>query len=46
LYEGTARRYERRGQAGRAQTERLQAAAARGRIIDAEAQRRRADRDP
>jgi GAF domain-containing protein len=46
LHEGAARRYERRGQAGRAQTERLQAAAARGRIIDAEAQRRRADRDP
>lgn len=34
---------QRRGQAGRAQTERLQAAAARGRIIDAEADRRRAD---
>jgi hypothetical protein len=46
LHEGAARRYERRGQAGRAQTERLQAAAARGRIIDAEAERRRADRDP
>ena len=43
LHEGAARQYERRGQAGRAQTERLQAAAARGRIIDAEAERRRAD---
>jgi hypothetical protein len=46
LHEGAARRYERGGQAGRAQTERLQAAAARGRIIDAEAERRRADRGP
>jgi hypothetical protein len=46
LHEGAARRYERRGQAGRAQTERLQAAAARGRIIDAEAERRRADQQP
>jgi hypothetical protein len=47
LHEGAARRYERRGQAGRAHTERLQAAAARGRIIDAEeAQRRHADRAP
>jgi hypothetical protein len=46
LHEGAARRYQRRGQAGRAQTERLQAAAARGRIIDAEAERRRADRAP
>lgn len=45
-HEGAARRYERRGQAGRAQTERLQAAAARGRIIDAEAERRRADQKP
>jgi hypothetical protein len=45
-HEGAARRYERRGQAGRAQTERLQAAAARGRIIDAEAERRRADQQP
>jgi ANTAR domain-containing protein len=44
LHEGAARRYERRGQAGRAQTERLQAAAARGRILDAEAEQRRADR--
>jgi hypothetical protein len=44
LHEGEARRYERRGQPGRAQTERLQAAAARGRILDAEAERRRADR--
>jgi hypothetical protein len=44
LHEGAARRYDRHGQAGRAQTERLQAAAARGRIIDAEAERRRADR--
>ena len=46
FHEGAARRYERGGQAGRAQTERLQAAAARGRIIDAEAERRRADRGP
>jgi hypothetical protein len=46
LHEDAARRYQRRGQAGRAQTERLQAAAARGRIIDAEAERRRADRQP
>ena len=46
LHEGQARRYERRGQPGRAQTERLQAAAARGRIIDAEAERRRADKAP
>jgi ANTAR domain len=46
LHEGKARRYDRRGQPGRAQTERLQAAAARGRIIDAEAERRRADRQP
>jgi ANTAR domain len=46
LHEDAARRYERRGQAGRAQTERLQAAAARGRIIDAEAERRRADQEP
>jgi ANTAR domain len=44
LHEGAARGYERRGQPGRAQTERLQAAAARGRIIDAEAEQRRADR--
>jgi GAF domain-containing protein len=44
LHEDAARRYERRGQAGRAQTERLQAAAARGRITDAEAERHRADR--
>jgi GAF domain-containing protein len=43
LHEGAARRYERGGQAGRAQTERLQAAAARGRITDAEAERHRAD---
>jgi hypothetical protein len=42
-HEGAARRYQRLGEAGRAQTERLQAAAARGRIIDAEAERRRAD---
>ena len=42
-HQGAARGYERRGQAGRAQTERLQAAAARGRIIDAEAERWRAD---
>ena len=46
LHEDAARRYQRRGQAGRAQTERLQAAAARGRIIDAEAERRRADNAP
>jgi hypothetical protein len=45
-HEGEAQRYERRGQAGRAQTERLQAAAARGRILDAEAEQRRADREP
>jgi GAF domain-containing protein len=43
LHEGAARQYERRDQPGRAQTERLQAAAARGRIIDAEAERCRAD---
>jgi hypothetical protein len=43
LHESAARRYQRLGEAGRAQTERLQAAAARGRIIDAEAERRRAD---
>jgi ANTAR domain len=46
LHEDAARRYERRGQPVRAQTERLQAAAARGRIIDAEAEQRRADRQP
>jgi hypothetical protein len=46
LHEGAARGYDRRGQAGRAQTERLRAAAARGRILDAEAERRRADQDP
>jgi hypothetical protein len=46
LHEGAARQYERRGQPGRAQTERLQAAAARGRIIDAKAEQRRADRQP
>jgi hypothetical protein len=46
LHEDAARRYERRGHPGRAQTERLQAAAARGRIIDAEAEQRRADRAP
>ena len=46
LHEGAARRYERRGQPGRAQTERLQAAAARGRILDAEAEQHRADRQP
>jgi ANTAR domain len=46
LHEGEARRYERGGQPGRAQTERLQAAAARGRIIDAEAEQRRADQQP
>jgi putative methionine-R-sulfoxide reductase with GAF domain len=43
VHEGAARRYERDGQVGRAQTERLQAAAARGRITDAEAERHRAD---
>jgi putative methionine-R-sulfoxide reductase with GAF domain len=46
LHEGAAQRYQRRGDAGRAQTERLQAAAARGRIIDAEAEQRRADEEP
>jgi hypothetical protein len=46
LHEGAARRYQRRGQPGRAQTERLQAAAARGRITDAETERRRADNAP
>ena len=46
LHEGAARQHERRGQAGRARTEHLQAAAARGRIIDAEAERRRADQQP
>jgi ANTAR domain len=46
LHEGKALRFERRGQPGRGQTERLQAAAARGRIIDAEAERRRADNAP
>jgi GAF domain-containing protein len=46
LHEGKARRYERRGQPGRAQTEHLQAAASRGRIIDAEAEQRRADPAP
>lgn len=46
LHESAARRYEQRGHPGRAQTERLQAAAARGRIIDAEAERRRADQQP
>jgi GAF domain-containing protein len=46
LHEAAARRYERRGQADPARTERLQAAAARGRIIDAEAERRRADQAP
>jgi ANTAR domain len=45
LHEGAARRYEQRGQPGRAQTERLQAAAARGRIVDAEAERCRAGRE-
>jgi GAF domain-containing protein len=46
LHEGAAQRYQRRGDAGRAQTERLQAAAARGRITDAEAEQRRADQEP
>jgi hypothetical protein len=45
-HEGAAQQYERGGQAGRAQTERLQAAAARGRILDAEAEQGRADREP
>jgi hypothetical protein len=45
LHEGAAQRYERRGDPGRAQTERLQAAAARGRIIDAEAGQHRADEE-
>jgi GAF domain-containing protein/ANTAR domain-containing protein len=45
-HEDAAQRYQRRGQAGRAQTERLQAAAARGRITDAEAERHRADQEP
>jgi GAF domain-containing protein len=46
LHEAAARRYERGGQADPARTARLQAAAARGRIIDAEAERRRADQAP
>jgi ANTAR domain len=46
LHESAARQYDRHGQPGRAQTERLQAAAARGRILDAEAEQRRADREP
>jgi hypothetical protein len=46
LHEGEARRYERRGETGRAQTKRLHAAAARGRNIDGEAERRRADQAP
>jgi hypothetical protein len=46
LHEGAAQRYQRRGDAGRAQTERLQAAAARGRITDAEAEQHRADEEP
>jgi putative methionine-R-sulfoxide reductase with GAF domain len=46
LHEGAAQRYERRGDPGRAQTERLQAAAARGRSIDAEAEQHRADEEP
>jgi GAF domain-containing protein len=45
LHEGAAQRYERHGDAARAQTERLRAAAARGRIIDANADRRRAADD-
>lgn len=45
LHEGEARRDERRGQTIRTPSERLRAAAARGRIIDAEAERRRADRE-
>jgi len=45
-HEGAAQRYERRGDPARAQTERLQAAAARGRITDAEAERHRADQEP
>jgi len=46
LHEGAAQRYQRRGDAGRAQTERLQAAAARGRVTDAEAEQRSADQEP
>jgi hypothetical protein len=46
LHEGEARRDERRGRTGRAQTGRLEAAAAHGRIIDAEAERRCADQAP
>jgi hypothetical protein len=46
LHEGAAQRYERRGDRARARTERLQAAAARGRITDAEAERHRADQEP
>jgi GAF domain-containing protein len=46
LHEGAAQRYERRGDPARAQTERLQAAAARGRITDAEAEQHRADQEP
>jgi GAF domain-containing protein len=45
-HEAAAQRYERRGDGARAQTERLQAAAARGRITDAEAERHRADQEP
>ena len=46
LHEGKARRFVGRGQPGRAQTARLPAAASRGRIIDAEAEQRRADQAP
>jgi len=46
LHEGAAQRYERRGDRARARTERLQAAAARGRITDAEGERHRADQEP
>ena len=46
LHEGAAQRYQRRGDRARARTERLQAAAARGRITDAEAERHRADEEP
>jgi hypothetical protein len=46
LHEGAAQRYERRGDPARAQTERLQAAAARGRSTDAEAEQHRADQEP
>jgi hypothetical protein len=46
LHEGAARRFERRGQAGRAQSERLQAAAAAAGSSTPKAERRRANREP